>query len=85
MFQQISSLIIEQGSLLDRVDHNIELTFENVKSGTDNLIIAERAQSQGGGCMVCLIIGLSCVVVFLSFLLIIKLRFVSCSNLTIHI
>ncbi len=72
LFQQISVLIIEQGSLLDRIDHNIEVTFENVKEGTSNLRDAEKAQSMG--CAMMFIIALAIIIVFLAFVIIIKLR-----------
>ena len=72
MFQQISSLIIEQGSLLDRIDHNIEITHDHIVSGNEYLKDAEKSQSQG--CLMMLIIFMAVVVVFLAFLLIIKLR-----------
>jgi len=74
MFQQISSLIIEQGTMLDRIDHNIETTFETVKKGTENLRDAEKAQ--GMGCTMMIIVGLSIIVVVLALLVIIKLRYV---------
>ncbi|KAG2386818.1 hypothetical protein C9374_001853 [Naegleria lovaniensis] len=71
LFQQISALIIEQGSLLDRIDHNIEITREHIVEGNENLIAAEKAQKCG--CFMYIIIFLSVVVVFLAFLVIIKL------------
>ncbi|KAF0984682.1 hypothetical protein FDP41_000581 [Naegleria fowleri] len=72
LFQQISALIIEQGSLLDRIDHNIEITREHIVEGNENLIEAEKAQKCG--CFMYIIIFLSVAVVFLAFLIIIKLR-----------
>ena len=81
LFQQISALIIEQGSLLDRIDHNIEITHHHIVEGNQNLRDAEKAQ--GCGCVMMLIISLSIVIVFLAFIVIIKLRYVSVTIIVI--
>eukprot|EP01080_Neovahlkampfia_damariscottae_P003417 gene3417-5962_t len=44
MFQEFSNLVIEQGTILDRIDHNLDHTIDNVDDGTKNLVKAESYQ-----------------------------------------
>jgi len=37
LFRELSVLVIEQGTILDRIDYNIEQTLHKVKQGTDEL------------------------------------------------
>ncbi len=42
LFQEISQLVNEQGTILDRIDYNIENTLENVKKGNVQLRKADQ-------------------------------------------
>lgn len=44
MFSEMNELIIEQGTLLDRIDYNLDNTEANVVEGKENLIQAEKYQ-----------------------------------------
>jgi syntaxin 16 len=42
MFQELSTLVIEQGTILDRVDHNMEGAAKNTIKGKENLDEANK-------------------------------------------
>lgn len=42
LFQELNTLVIEQGTILDRIDYNIETTLEKVTEGTANLRQADE-------------------------------------------
>lgn len=44
MFRELNTLIVEQGTLLDRIDYNIEQTVERVQDGVKQLVVAEKYQ-----------------------------------------
>lgn len=37
IYKELQDLVIHQGSLLDRIDENIDVTFENVKKANEHL------------------------------------------------
>jgi syntaxin 16 len=46
LFQQLNALVIEQGTILDRVDHNVEASLEHVKEGRKNVQDAEETSAK---------------------------------------
>jgi len=46
MFQELNSMIIDQGSLLDRIDYNVERTAEHVKAAEKELKVATGYQKK---------------------------------------
>jgi len=46
LFNELSVLIVEQGSLLDRIDYNVEQTATNLKSAKKHLDDAEKYQKR---------------------------------------
>lgn len=40
MFKQLNSLIVEQGTILDRIDYNLEQTTVHVSKGKTQLVAA---------------------------------------------
>lgn len=42
LFRELNVLVIEQGSVIDRIDYNIEQTMTKVKKGTEELQVAEN-------------------------------------------
>lgn len=47
MFADLQTLVIEQGTLLDRIDHNMQLTHERVTQGRKQLEKAAKHQEAG--------------------------------------
>lgn len=37
MFNELSILVVEQGSILDRIDYNVEETVKSMKTGMNDL------------------------------------------------
>jgi syntaxin 16 len=67
LFGQFSNLVIEQGTLLDRIDYNVESAQTSMQSAVKNLTEAEIAQKSS--VLTCCIIVLAIGVVLASFLL----------------
>ncbi len=42
LFQELNSLVIEQGTILDRIDYNMESTLTFVQQGNENLVKADE-------------------------------------------
>eukprot|EP01083_Nonionella_stella_P064715 168948_1 len=67
VFKELSVLVIEQGTILDRIDYNVEQALCQVKSGVKEVETAERYQKKRRTTMIilCLIISimLCCVIV----------------------
>ncbi|GAA5988741.1 hypothetical protein JCM10908_006150 [Rhodotorula pacifica] len=66
MFKDLSSLVIDQGTLLDRVDWNVEQMNTEVKGAVEELTQATRYQRRSGKCqfiflLILLVIG--CVII----------------------
>lgn len=70
MFQEISVLIIEQGSILDRIDYNMECVVERTQAGVKELEKAEELQ-KGNRALHCIAI-LVCLITVLTCLYIVK-------------
>jgi len=46
IFKRLHSIVIEQGSILDNIERNLDDAVYNVKSGNDNLISADNYQKK---------------------------------------
>ena len=46
IFKDIQTLVMEQGSILDRIDYNLEVTGDNVVKGKNSLIKANEYQKK---------------------------------------
>lgn len=46
IFQELNSMVIDQGSLLDRIDYNVERTAEHVKGADKELTVATGYQKK---------------------------------------
>ena len=57
IFKELSILVVEQGTLLDRIDYNIEATKINIQK--TNVELTKTVQSEKSfrakGCMICLV------------------------------
>ena len=70
IFKQMNQLVIEQGSILDRIDFNIEETLVQTKKGNEQLTKANEHQKSNRGTY-CIVI-MSTLIFFFLVLLIIK-------------
>ena len=48
LFKDLNIIVIEQGTILDRIDYNIDISFENVKKGKKHIVKAN--ESNKGTC-----------------------------------
>jgi syntaxin 16 len=57
IFKELAVLVIDQGTILDRIDYNMEAVVEHTKTGITQLERAERAQKNARPmkCIVCLV------------------------------
>lgn len=55
LFRELNVLVIEQGTILDRIDYNIEQTLVKVQKGTQELVIADK-YSRKNRSMKCIIL-----------------------------
>jgi syntaxin 16 len=56
IFKELAVLVIDQGTILDRIDYNMEAVVEHTKTGIQQLEKAERAQRSARPlrCIICL-------------------------------
>jgi len=56
IFKELAVLVIDQGTILDRIDYNMEAVVEHTKTGIKQLEKAERSQKSARPlrCMICL-------------------------------
>jgi len=75
MFEQFSTLVIEQGTLLDRIDYNLEQSEVKVDQGTQDLVQAEQTQkcSTVTICLIFVVIAVLCIAILLAIKIIWKL------------
>ncbi|BGO94435.1 hypothetical protein NBRC10512_003809 [Rhodotorula toruloides] len=59
MFKDLSSLVIDQGTLLDRVDYNVEQMSTDVKGAVQELQQATRYQRRSGKCQLIFLLVLA--------------------------
>ena len=72
IFKELAVLVIDQGTILDRIDYNMEAVVEHTKEGIGQLEKAEKSQknSRPLKCIICL----SITIVILLFILVLKHR-----------
>lgn len=70
IMRDLSTLVVEQGTMLDRIDHNIQQTSVKVEEGVKELKKAETTQKRGR--MYICIIALIVIIVLLLIVVIIK-------------
>lgn len=70
IFKQMNQLVIDQGTILDRIDFNIEDTLVQTKKGNEQLVKANEYQKSSRGTY-CIII-LSVLIFFFLVILIVK-------------
>ncbi|KAK3656547.1 t-SNARE affecting a late Golgi compartment protein 2 [Elasticomyces elasticus] len=70
IFQELNSMVIDQGTVLDRIDYNVERTHEHVKAAEKELVVATGYQKKSTKRKVILLLLL--VVVGMFILLLVK-------------
>lgn len=69
IFRDLQTMVIDQGSLIDRIDYNIDATLTHVKNADKQLVQGERYQKRSQKCyvillLVLIVIGLVLVLLF---------------------
>mmetsp|Transcript_12293 Transcript_12293/g.31046 ORF Transcript_12293/g.31046 Transcript_12293/m.31046 type:complete len:333 (-) Transcript_12293:48-1046(-) len=67
IFKELAVLVIDQGTILDRIDYNMETVVESTKTGVTQLEKAEKAQKNARPmkCIVCQVITIVILMVIL--------------------
>jgi syntaxin 16 len=67
IFKELAVLVIDQGTILDRIDYNMEAVVEHTKTGIKQLERAEKAQKNARPmkCIVCLVVTIVILLVLL--------------------
>ncbi|EGV66019.1 t-SNARE [Yamadazyma tenuis ATCC 10573] len=68
IFKEMESLVVEQGTILDRIDYNITNTAQDVKDGNKELLKAKSYQSRTTKCKIIFLLSL---VVFALFIIVV--------------
>ena len=68
IFKEMETLVVDQGSMLDRIDYNLTRTVEDLKSSDKELIKAQGYQKRTTKCK---IIFLLCLIVLALFILVV--------------
>lgn len=58
VFKDLANLVVDQGSLLDRIDFNMEQTVIKVEDGLQQLVKGEKHQKRGRKCLFILFLAL---------------------------
>lgn len=70
LFKELATLVVEQGTILDRIDYNVEAAVENTKKGVVELKEAEKYQksARASCCIIILCVGvvLSTIIIIVS-------------------
>jgi len=68
LFKELNVLVIEQGTILDRIDYNIEQTLTKVKQGNKELTDANE-YSKKSYTMKCILVLIVLVIILISVLI----------------
>jgi len=79
IFKELSVLVIEQGTILDRIDFNVEQAMHNVKKGTAELVVANE-YSKKARTIKCIIFLLFVVALLILILVLKKTQFGKSGN-----
>jgi len=68
LFKDVAAMVAEQGTVLDRIDHNIDLTAERVEKGHDELQQARSHQKKNKKLKIILCEAITLLILFLLFI-----------------
>jgi len=69
LFKELAVLIVEQGTILDRIDHNMEQAVERTEAGVKELVQADKYQKSARPitCMaVLMVLIIICVIIIIA-------------------
>ncbi|CAN1784289.1 SYP43 [Linum perenne] len=69
IMKDLSVLVIDQGTIVDRIDHNIQNVATTVEDGLKQLQKAERTQKQGGMVMCATVLVIMCFIMLVLLIL----------------
>jgi syntaxin 16 len=72
MFTDLAQLILEQGTMLDRIDHSLRLAVEDMEHGNEDLNKAEQHQKTGSKCFIVYIILMVVLILILGSVILIR-------------
>ena len=60
IFKELNTLVVTQGTILDRIDYNLQMAAENTKKGNAQLIKAQKHQkcTRASSCILLLILAI---------------------------
>ena len=69
IFKELAVLVIDQGTVLDRIDYNMEQTAEAVEQGVEELVKADKTQKKSRMflCIMCLAVAVVLMTVVIVF------------------
>jgi syntaxin 16 len=67
IFKELAVLVIDQGTVLDRIDYNIEQTLVHAEEGVSQLVKADESQksSRSIKCIFCLLAAIAVCIIIL--------------------
>lgn len=66
IFQDLSSLIVEQGTILDRIDYNVEQASIKVEEGLEQLTKGEKYQKQSRKMLIIILLAVIVIILLIS-------------------
>merc|ERR1712226_1840156 len=69
LFKEVCTMVVEQGSVLDRIDYNIELTADRVEAGHEELQKARQHQKKNKKLYIIICEAVFVIILFLIFVL----------------
>ncbi|OMJ68848.1 hypothetical protein SteCoe_33585 [Stentor coeruleus] len=68
IFKELNSLVVTQGTILDRIDYNIQMTLEHTIKANKELVKAEKYQkcTRAAGCILLLVIFIIVLLIILA-------------------
>ena len=68
MFKDLGTLVIEQGSMVDRIDYNMEQTVTRMKEGVQELVKADEYQKSSRPMKMMFTLGLIIVILLVIYI-----------------
>jgi syntaxin 16 len=72
MFTDLAQLILEQGTMLDRIDHSLRIAVEDMEHGNEDLNKAEQHQKTGSKCFIIYIVLMVVLILILGSVILIR-------------
>lgn len=68
LFKDLSTMVVEQGTILDRIDYNVEVSKVNINKGRQALdkTLKQEKSYRAKGCITCLVVSIVICLVLLA-------------------